>query len=338
MEPLEHTDRDARVPTVWIVVGIVAGAVLLYAVWRLLNWYIAPGDDPTQRKDLVQAFAVLVGGLVAAGTLLIGWRNLRHNQRTLLINQHNTQETLRNAQEVENRRAQGSSLQAYFEQMGDLLLDKKLREAQTGDEVRILAQAQTHTVLPTLNADRKRSIVVFLYKSMLIQDPDPIVGLVGADLREVDLSNAHLPGINVQGVNLQEADLGRANLRTASLSEAFLREAFLSYADLRGADLRGAFLWSAFLQGADLREADLREADLQGADLQGAFFRGANLQGADLGGALLTESDILGVEPLTQEQLEQASGDKNTKLPEGLERPKSWTQGEDKQADVNKQA
>src|SRR3712207_6034869 len=181
-------DRSSRPTAFGTILGLVAAAVLLYILWRLLNNYIAPEDDPTQRKDVVKAFAIAVGGLVAAGTLLIGWRNLRHNQRTLLINQLNTQETLRNAQEVENRRAQGSSLQAYFEQMGDLLLDKKLRKAQTEDEVRILAQAQTHTVLPTLNADRKRSIVVFLHKSMLIWGSDPIVGLVGADLREVDLS------------------------------------------------------------------------------------------------------------------------------------------------------
>ena len=232
--PQELTNRNSRVKTFWIILGVVVGAVLLYGLWRLLNYYIAPEDDPTQKKDLVQAFAVLAGGLVAAGTLLIGWLNLRHNQRTLLINQRNTQETLRNAQEntqetlrnaqeVENRRAQGSSVQAYFEQMGELLLGKNLREAQPGDEVRLLAQAQTHTVLPNLSADRKRSIVLFLHKAMLIQNPDPIVGLVGADLREVDLSNAHLLGINLQEANLQEASLQEANFQEANLTEANLR-------------------------------------------------------------------------------------------------------------------
>jgi hypothetical protein len=105
---------------------VVVVAILLYVLWRVLNSYIAPGEDPTQRKDLVQAFAVIVGGLVAFGTLLIGWRNLRHNQRTLLVSQQNTRETLSNTQEVENRRAQSAALQAYIEQMGDLLLDKEL--------------------------------------------------------------------------------------------------------------------------------------------------------------------------------------------------------------------
>jgi hypothetical protein len=43
----------------------------------------------------------------------------------------------------------------------------------------------------------------------------------------------------------------------------------------------------------------------------------ANLQGADLRGA----------KGLTHEQLEQAIGDENTELPEGLHPPASWTQG-----------
>jgi uncharacterized protein YjbI with pentapeptide repeats len=180
----------------------------------------------------------MVGGLVAAGTLLIGWRNLRHNQRTLLINQRNTQETLRNAQEVETRRAQGISVQAYFEQMGNLLLDKNLRKAKTEGEVRILAQAQTHTVLPTLNADRKRSIVVFLHKSMLIQHPNPILDLVGADLRDVDLSNAHLAGINLKDANLQKADFQKANLQGANLQDANLRGATLTYTELSPEQLK----------------------------------------------------------------------------------------------------
>jgi hypothetical protein len=45
---------------------------------------------------------------------------------------------------------------------------------------------------------------------------------------------------------------------------------------------------------------------------QEALFAGANLQEATA---------------LTQEQLEHASGDENTKMPEGLKVPKSWTQG-----------
>lgn len=230
MEPLEP--ERGRLTVKEVIAGIailVVLVILLYVLWWRLSIYIAPAaDDSTQKKDLVQAFAVIAGGLIAFGTLLIGWRNLRHNQRTLLVSQHNTQETLRNTQEVENRRAQGAALQAYFEQMGDLLPDKELLTSHEDSEVRILAQAQTHTVLPTLNSERKRSVSIFLYKSNLLNISEPIVGLIGADLSGADLSRADLYGTNLQGADL----LGIDGLTQEQLEEAFgdenttLREGF----------------------------------------------------------------------------------------------------------------
>src|SRR5215218_149788 len=93
-------------------------------------------------------------------------------------------------------------------------------------------------------------------------------------------------------------------------------------ANLKGAHLHRANLKGADLRGADLRGADLREANLKEANLQKALFAGANLQGANLEKANLQEATAL-----AQEQLEHASGDENTKMPEGLKVPKSWTQG-----------
>jgi uncharacterized protein YjbI with pentapeptide repeats len=291
MEPLEpESKRRLTVKEVisGISIGVVA-AILLYVLWRILNSYIDPGDDPTLRKDVVQAFAVIVGGLVAFGTLLIGWRNLRHNQRTLLVSQQNTRETLRNAQEVENRRAQDAALQSYFEQMGDLLLDKELLTSHEDSEVRILAQAQTHTVLPTLNSERKRSVLIFLYRTNLLNASEPIITLERANLQGADLYAANFYAANLQGAdlrgavlqwaNLQGADLQVANLQGANLQEAILYEANLYAADLQGADLRGA----------NLQGANLQEADLQGANLQGAQLADADVSKEQLGSALSIE-------------------------------------------------
>src|SRR5215212_5595458 len=107
----------------------------------------------------------------------------------------------------------------------------------------------------------------------------------------------------------------------------FLHESNLIHLDkpiisLLGTNLKGADLNRANLKGADLRGADLREAYLKEANLQKALFAGANLQGANFEKANLQEATAL-----TQEQLEHASGDENTKMPEGLKVPKSWTQG-----------
>ena len=98
-------------------------------------------------------------------------------------------------------------------------------------------------------------------------------------------------------------------------------------ANLKGAHLHGAHLHGANLKGVDLRGADLREANLKEANLQKALFAGANLQGANLQGANLEKANLQEATALTQEQLEHASGDENTKMPEGLKVPKSWTQG-----------
>ena len=101
----------------------------LYILWVVLNSYIAP-EKPSERKDLIQAFAVIAGGIIALVTLLIGWLNLRHNQRALSVQQSNTEATLRQQRLIEEERAQDAALQAYLERMGELLLLGQEKEAE----------------------------------------------------------------------------------------------------------------------------------------------------------------------------------------------------------------
>src|ERR671911_279945 len=117
-------------------------------------------------------------------------------------------------------------------------------------------------------------------------------------LIEPNLTRADLSGRNLSEVNLRRAELSEANLTGADLSGTNLSEANLSRADLMGANLTGAKL-----TGADLREADLSGADLSGADLSGADLSTASL---------------------TQEELEPAIGDENTRLPAELNPPAHW--------------
>jgi uncharacterized protein YjbI with pentapeptide repeats len=100
--------------------------------------------------------------------------------------------------------------------------------------------------------------------------------------------------------------------------------------DLSGADLSRMDLLLANLSGADLSGANLVLANLKGTDLSGANLRGANLVGArmigvDLEGADLCGADLRTAEDLTQEQLIESRGDKNTQLPEGLNHPTGWS-------------
>jgi Pentapeptide repeats (8 copies) len=112
-------------------------------------------------------------------------------------------------------------------------------------------------------------------------------------LNRVDLSGHWLVSEDFSCADLSFADLSRANLSGANLTRA----------DLTGANLTGANLTGANLSGADLSGASLGGANLTLASLSNANLTGANLSGADLSGNL------------TQEQLDKACGNADTKLP-----------------------
>jgi hypothetical protein len=186
-----------------------------------------------------------------------------------------TEQQNKSAREIEEQRAQEATLQAYFDQMGTLVLEKNLHNPDPGgvfkidedhkvNKAEIIARARTLTVLRSLDPNRKAQILQFLVEAALVQNlPElgrPVMRLVGADLREAPLGSYDLHVINLDGADLSKADLHKANLSYASLNSA----------DLSNANLNGADLTWADLSGADLREADLREADLREADLSGA--------------------------------------------------------------------
>lgn len=104
---------------------------------------------------------------------------------------------------------------------------------------------------------------------------------------------------------------------------------FLNGAHLQEADLKGFNLEGADLQRADIGNADLGDANLEGANLSGTTLTGANLENAYLGlanleGADLSYANLNNVDGLTQKQIETASGDWSTILPNSLEFPNHW--------------
>jgi uncharacterized protein YjbI with pentapeptide repeats len=213
--------------------------------------------------------------------------------------------------EIAERHTQDEALQAYLDQMSDMLIPNtdqpSLYKARPGDSLSSVARARTLTVLSRLDGDRKARVVQFLYESRLIAKERPVLDLRGAnlsgvDLRRTKLSEALLSNVDLSAAHLSGADLSGADLRRVLLSEAkaegvFLKDADLIGADLRGADLREANLYQANLGwaklgGADLREAVLYQADLGGAELNEAFLGGAKLGGADLRSANLSGAKL----------------------------------------------
>ncbi len=317
---------------------VVAAVVVLIRVGQHYEWTgfgesVQPKPDSQEirpRKtlwDWLQLFIVPLA-LAAIGLWFAAQQDFRQQQIE--------EQRAESEREIEEQRAQDAALQAYLDQMSQLMLGGDLRGSEEGSEVRTLARARTQTVLGRLDSRRKGSVVQFLYEADLINKENPVVGfsdvhLSGADLSETDLSEADLSGArltdaDLSGADLSEtdlseaplswADLSWANLSGAEVSGATLERSDLSEANLSGANLRGARLSGANLSGAILRGADmgdgiyLFDADLSEADLSGANLRGASLSGADLSGADLTRADLSGanlsdVKGVTEEQLEE---------------------------------
>jgi uncharacterized protein YjbI with pentapeptide repeats len=247
-------------------------------------------------------------------TLAFAWQqNVRQNQ----IEDRRAQ-----AERIlEEQRAQDTALQAYLDQMSQLILEKGLRNSEQDSNVRTLARARTTTVLGRLDPNRKRSVVEFLYESSLIQKDHPIVSLRDANLKNANLQDiklntdlrdepVSLEGANLEGADLQRADLGFADLKGADLKGAdldlaFLNGADLGFADLERADLIGIRLTDADLYGARLIEANLRNAYLSSANLELAELTNANLSGADLYSTDLHGTNLYGTLGVTKEQLEE---------------------------------
>jgi uncharacterized protein YjbI with pentapeptide repeats len=235
--------------------------------WRALVDYINP-KNATDRKDAVQVYALIVAGVVATITAAVGLLNLRLTRRSLEQQREIEFERAQHQSRLEYERAeqqrelaQGTALQAYYEQIGKLITEYDLRGTHRED-IRQLARGQTLTVLQEVDGNGKGSLLTFLYGARLVGTENPAVVLTGANLREVVLR-----GANLTGVDLRNANLWKANLQ-------------------------GASLWRANLSGANLQRADLRKAILEGAELQEAYLQGAILQRANLEGALVTDKQL----------------------------------------------
>ena len=171
------------------------------------------------------------------------------------------------------------------------------------DPVRLLARAQTLTLLERLGSESKRAkrkkgeLILFLYAAGLINKGEKIV----VPLLDADLSGANLSGAHLSGVYLGSADLSGADLSGSHPFDAILE----------GANLSGSHL-----NGAELCHADLQHADLSGADLSRADLRIANLSDANLSDANLSKADLRKA-TVTKEQLSRCESLEGATMPDG---------------------
>ncbi len=237
------------------------------------------------------------------------------------LQQKRADEAAEEQREIAAEETKEEVLQAYFDRISVLLIDKNLiaisakiaSNTATGEEKELLdsakdvIRARNLSILRRFENDveHKTSVIRFLIDSDIISKLK--LDLSGANLSGANLSGASLSGADLSRVNLEwayikEAYLDGANLDGVNLNGANLSGANLDGANLSGAKLYGANLYEANLYGANLEEANLEEAYLQGAklymtnlqgtNLQGVNFSRANLEWANLNGAYLSRADL----------------------------------------------
>ena len=249
-------------------------------------------------RDWLPIFgALLIPVVIAAGSWWITWQQGKIEDRRGKVDR-----------ELAEQRAQDEALQGYLGQMNNLLLEHNLRNSEEDSEARTLARARTLTVLRRLDSSDKIVVMLFLEEAELIwtrpeEEGPPIISLMGAPLRNV---------------NLISSDLRRADLSFADLRDAKLRSTLLIGADLTGADLSGADLGDSGLIDANLSYAVLRKADLSNAVLGFVNLREADLHGADLSETDLTFANLTDAEGITNEELDQqAASLEDATMPNG---------------------
>jgi uncharacterized protein YjbI with pentapeptide repeats len=214
--------------------------------------------------DVLMVLGVLLVG-AAAGFWLSEQRNAARYQEV-----QNALVKLEQELRGEQRSQSAAELQAYFEQMTQLLLERDLRSSEADSDVQRLARARTVAIVANTDAEGNRSVTRFLTEVDLVKGSDTVRLLSQSYLPDADLGGAFLPAADLntsvlRGTNFNGAMLVSANLSAAILSEANLGSANLGYANLEGAELVGADL-----SGANLDRAVLTNADLSGANLTDA--------------------------------------------------------------------
>jgi len=337
---------------IWLPIAVVVGVIAALAFWWWwpkwqVNRLALEIRDPKARADVEDNFRKTVGQLLGGAAVLFGaWLAFLQFSQQQQTAQSQIKQQQQGAQQQEQAARDlliSSQASKGFEQLasdkiamrlgGIYALEGVMNASERPEPYRgpvlemLCAFVREYTIGKTVSEKPAIDIQAALtviggHKGQELPDLAEAnipganlsgANLRGADLHEADLNSAYLSGASLSGANLLGANLSGANLTGGKLSRVDLTGADLTGANLGLADLNGAYLSSANLSGANLSGANLRGADLTGANL-----RNANLRGANLSVAYLIRANLTGAKNLIQTQLNEACGNNETELPEGL--------------------
>ena len=149
------------------------------------------------------------------------------------------------------------------------------------------------------------------------------IGLIAAPAAAQNASQIKTAkaGKSCAGCNLFQADFSYSENQSMDLSRARLRQANLSLATFDSVNFSGVNLSVANMFGARFTRCDFSAADLSRSTAVGTYFGRSSLTDANLSDTNLSGADLSLSKGLTQSQLDQACGDKSTRLPQGLRIP-----------------
>jgi uncharacterized protein YjbI with pentapeptide repeats len=102
------------------------------------------------------------------------------------------------------------------------------------------------------------------------------------------------------------------------LAFADLTNTCVKHGNVQGADFEGATLVLMCMSYADFRGSNFHNADLSGANLAHANVDGADFSGAQFSITSLKGTDLRRAKGLSQNQIDLACSDADTRLPQGL--------------------
>jgi len=320
----------------------ILGAGALYLLfglllWALLDWYIDP-QKSSQKKDLVQALALILAGVAGAIGIYFTWRGQRLTRESQENTQKNTQQQLWLTREgqITERFTRAIELLGASNDGGRRNLEQRLGAIYALERIdkESAERAYHSTVMEVLTAYLREN-ARWSPKASEISDEGfikpPGVDTVSDDksdeIAEQDKGSERdaklaprLPSTDIQAI---------LDVISRREEEGVPQEHRIKSLDLRGTDLRRAFLPHVHLEGAYLVGAHLEGALLLDAHLERAWLSAAHLEGADLRWAHLE-----GTIGLTPEQIEWTIGNEMTILPDGLVRPPTWSKSYPEQSSL----
>lgn len=212
MEPKHSWWQQIKRPVlvIGIIVAFLLGIALIVGIigGYLFHWGWT-GITTKTLWDWLQLLGILaIPVVVGFGAV---WFTVRHNHdREIARMQYEAD------REIAADNQSEAALQAYIDSISELLLKEHLGELTPEgkpkpeyEEVRTIARVRTLTVLPRLNAKRKKFVLMFLYDSHLIFKDNTIIGLHAANLRGANLHRNYFPEANLREAQLDGADLSR---------------------------------------------------------------------------------------------------------------------------------